>query len=637
MSRASLEARGRRWPETLETGSLACTFSTTFRTLQIQGKNLHNAHHDSIFGSPNSIYDHDSIYSHDGRNYSPKKNHLKAKSAPARGKAGKAKSAKGAVAPARGGGASKTNVVEPLVEEDLAEVEGDGEISNGAENADNLPAEDHSSNDPIPPMLPASPGTPPPPPRPRARLHHNEDSIPPSDAALTDLANDPFNLSGHVTLGKRLQVRTQVQRVEDDEDGHTDDGEEGLELEEQHDELYNFVDNSTLGYDDAVDFAELRAVAPHDLLPHCHSASPHRASSAKSQRPRRHSIDFPVRPSRCPPPSPSTPAVPPHQTGHDYRARAHSRSRSPPGAGASDHYRPRHSCSCSPAHAGSSCQYAGKYRDYSRGANSPPRARSPPRAPKSPRQQEPWPRNDDARQWDDPRRVFAPDAGRPPPHRLFMGGRVAAHVGAARHDDRAQGGGGVFLAKHLQEDDKPTRAAGFIFVHNPVRRVWKLLQANQAPVLATEEDRIHSLLYDLCIKVWDVPPIFVLNVGHPTLFLNKWDVPHSFGLVPWDIPQLFLRGWDVPPIFVLNVGHPTLFLNKWDVPRSFGLVQWDIPQLFLKGWDIPPIFVLNVGHPTLFLNKWDVPRSFGLVQWDIPQLFFEGVGHPTHAFTMFIL
>ncbi|KAJ6607285.1 hypothetical protein B0H10DRAFT_1956381 [Mycena sp. CBHHK59/15] len=240
-----------------------------------------------------------------------KKTTLKAKSAPARGKAGKAKSAKGAVAPARGSGVSKTNVVEPLVEEDLAEVEeGDGEISNGTvcfllqifwpqltcyseENADNLPAEDHSSNDPIPPMLPASPGTPPPPPRPRARPRHNEDSIPPSDAALTDLANDPFNLSGRVTLGKRLQVRTQVQRVEDDEDGHTDDGEEGLELEEQHDELYNFVDNSTLGYDDTVNFAELRAVAPHDLLPRRHSVSLHRASSAKSRRPRRHSIDFP--------------------------------------------------------------------------------------------------------------------------------------------------------------------------------------------------------------------------------------------------------------------------------------------------------------------------------------------------------
>ncbi|KAJ6524781.1 hypothetical protein B0H19DRAFT_1085170 [Mycena capillaripes] len=256
----------------------------------------------------------------------PKKSTSKAKSAPARGKAGKAKSAKGAAAPARGGGASKTNVVEPLVEEDLAEVEeGDGEISNGTENADNFPAEDHSSNDPIPPMLPASPGTPPPPPRPRARPRHNEDSIPTSDAALTDLANDPFNLSGRVTLGKRLQVRTQVQRVEDDEDSHTDDGEEGLELEEQYDELYNFVNNSTLGYDDAVDFAELRAVAPRDLLPRRHSASPHRASSAKSQRPRRHSIDSPVRPSRRPPPSPSTPAVPPRQTGSE-RPRSPSRS-----------------------------------------------------------------------------------------------------------------------------------------------------------------------------------------------------------------------------------------------------------------------------------------------------------------------
>jgi hypothetical protein len=50
--------------------------------------------------------------------------------------------------------------------------------------------------------------------------------------------------------------------------------------------------------------------------------------------------------------------------------------------------------------------------------------------------------------------------------------------------------GGVFLATRLQEEDKPTRAAGFMFVHNPVRRVWKLLRANQAPVLATEEDRI---------------------------------------------------------------------------------------------------------------------------------------------------
>ncbi|KAJ6631991.1 hypothetical protein B0H10DRAFT_1937722 [Mycena sp. CBHHK59/15] len=190
-------------------------------------------------------------------------------------------------------------------------------MSNGTENADNLPAEDHSSNDPIPPMLPVSPGTPPPPPCPRARPRHNEDSIPPSDAALTDLANEPFNLSGRVTLGKRLQVRTQVQRVEDDEDGHTDDGEEGLELEEQHDELYNFVNNSTLGYDDTVDFAELWAVAPRDLLPHRHSASPHRASSAKSQRPRRHSIDFPSVHACCPP----------RQTGYEH---PHSPSRSLP-------------------------------------------------------------------------------------------------------------------------------------------------------------------------------------------------------------------------------------------------------------------------------------------------------------------
>ncbi|KAJ6630058.1 hypothetical protein B0H10DRAFT_2208193 [Mycena sp. CBHHK59/15] len=227
---------------------------------------------------------------------------------------------------------------------------------------------------------------------------------------------------------------------------------------------------------------------------------------------------------------------------HDYRARAHSRSRSPPGAGASDHYRLHHSCSRSPARARSSRQYAGKYRDYSRGANSPPRARSPPCAPKSPRQQEPWPCNDDARQWDDvppyPRPNGCVESSRPMPAVLpridfSRVDVVAARVGAARHDDRAQGEqrgpkrkvpreeglesdrdskrhrgteealpllkcriivndrrGGVFLATCLQEDDKPTRAAGFMFVHNPVRHVWKLLRANQAPVLAIEEDRI---------------------------------------------------------------------------------------------------------------------------------------------------
>ncbi|KAJ6630059.1 hypothetical protein B0H10DRAFT_1939296 [Mycena sp. CBHHK59/15] len=125
------------------------------------------------------------------------------------------------------------------------------------------------------------------------------------------------------------------------------------------------------------------------------------------------------------------------------------------------------------------------------------------------------------------------------------------------------------------------------------------------------------------------------NLEHPTCIGSGTD--GSFELVGCPTLIWTCIVWDVPPIFVLNVGHPTLFLNKWDVPRSFGLVQRDIPQLFLKGWDIPPIFVLNVGHPTLFLTKWDVPRSFGLVQWDIPQLFFEGVGHPTHAFTMFIL
>ncbi|KAJ6530538.1 hypothetical protein B0H19DRAFT_1082271, partial [Mycena capillaripes] len=133
---------------------------------------------------------------------------------------------------------------------------------------------------------------------------------------------------------------------------------------------------------------------------------------------------------------------------HDYRARAHSRSRSPPGAGASDHYRPRHSRSRSPARAGSSRQYAGKYRGYSRGANSPPRARSPPRAPKSPRQHEPWPRNDDARQWDDvppyPRPNGRVESSRPTPAvlpriDLSRVDAVAARVGAARHDDRAQG------------------------------------------------------------------------------------------------------------------------------------------------------------------------------------------------------
>ncbi|KAJ6525355.1 hypothetical protein B0H19DRAFT_1084900 [Mycena capillaripes] len=271
-----------------------------------------------LFGSPNLIYDRDSIYSHDGRNYSPKKIHFE-------GKAGKAKpapkSAKGGAALARGGSTSKTNMVEPLVEEDLAKVkEGDREISNGSENVDNLPAEDHSSNDPIPPttdifgscllhLVLFPPAT-------KQPQYHHPTQLSP--------ISPPFNLSGRVTLGKKLQVRTGVQRVEDEEDGHTDDGEEGVELEEQHDDLYNFADTSTMGYDDAIDFAELRA---------SHRATCFRTTTLLSTLTSTLNR-LPVRPSWRLPPSPYTPAVP-RQTGSerprslpddDHRGRRRTRS-----------------------------------------------------------------------------------------------------------------------------------------------------------------------------------------------------------------------------------------------------------------------------------------------------------------------
>jgi hypothetical protein len=49
--------------------------------------------------------------------------------------------------------------------------------------------------------------------------------------------------------------------------------------------------------------------------------------------------------------------------------------------------------------------------------------------------------------------------------------------------------GGIFFATHLQNVDRPIRADGVFYVHNPERRVWKQIGPNVAPVLATEDDR----------------------------------------------------------------------------------------------------------------------------------------------------
>jgi hypothetical protein len=46
---------------------------------RLQEKKHHNAHRDSIFGSPNSIYGRDSIYDCDSWNYRSQKNHLEVK------------------------------------------------------------------------------------------------------------------------------------------------------------------------------------------------------------------------------------------------------------------------------------------------------------------------------------------------------------------------------------------------------------------------------------------------------------------------------------------------------------------------------------------------------------------------------
>ncbi|KAJ7336146.1 hypothetical protein DFH08DRAFT_965046 [Mycena albidolilacea] len=233
------------------------------------------------------------------------------------------------------------------------------------------------------------------------------------------------------------------------------------------------------------------------------------------------------------------------------RLRPNSRFRTPPCAGASHDYRPRASSrSRSPApRAGSSHQYEATYRDnYSWRANTPPLARSPPRAPqraKSPRQQGArWPLNNDARQWDDATPRPHPDGCAEssqapptvPPHLdLSRMDAVAARVAADHRDHRAQGPdekrgpkrkaphnegpelvdrdykrhrgteeappllkcriivnkkrGCVFFATHLQNVDRPIRADGVIYVHNPERRVWKQIGPNVAPVLATEDDR----------------------------------------------------------------------------------------------------------------------------------------------------
>ncbi|KAJ7301181.1 hypothetical protein DFH08DRAFT_979042 [Mycena albidolilacea] len=222
--------------------------------------------------------------------------------------------------------AAKTKVEEPIAEEDFADVSNDSNAK-----AAHVPVEDPSSNDSIPTMPSASLVALPTPERPVPRPHHNEVPIPPPDAALNDLANDPFNLSGRVASRRRVQgswdMRTQQQRGEDDEEGHADDeGLEGLEVEEQEydvhtgeerfegeegDDLYNFKDMSVMGYDDTIDLEQLRAFIPPDP-PRRHSASPRRGSSAKSPHRRRHSIDSPTRPR----PHAGSPA------GDDHRGRA---------------------------------------------------------------------------------------------------------------------------------------------------------------------------------------------------------------------------------------------------------------------------------------------------------------------------
>ncbi|KAJ7301130.1 hypothetical protein DFH08DRAFT_979068 [Mycena albidolilacea] len=217
----------------------------------------------------------------------PKKTASKSKSALARRKAGEATSSAKSAGGGRGG-ASKTKVDEPIAEEDFADVSNDSNAK-----AAHVPVEDPSSNDSIPTMPSALLVALPTPERPVPRPHHNEVPIPPPDAALDDLANDPFNLSGRVASRRRVQgswdMRTQQQRGEDDEEGHADDeGLEGLEVEEQEyhvhtgeerfegeegDDLYNFKDMSVMGYDDTIDLEQLRAFIPPDP-PRRHSASP---------------------------------------------------------------------------------------------------------------------------------------------------------------------------------------------------------------------------------------------------------------------------------------------------------------------------------------------------------------------------
>ncbi|KAJ7301131.1 hypothetical protein DFH08DRAFT_979069 [Mycena albidolilacea] len=226
-----------------------------------------------------------------------------------------------------------------------------------------------------------------------------------------------------------------------------------------------------------------RAESPHHYRvgADSRSCSPPRAGSAHHNRPR---TDLR---SRSPPRA---------ESSHHNRLRPNSRFRTPPRAGASHDYRPRASSrSRSPApRAGSSHQYEATYRDnYSWRATN-----------------------------------------RPPPSTFHMDA-VAARVAADHRDHRAQGPdekrgpkrkaphnegpelvdrdykrhrgteeappllkcriivnkkrGCVFFATHLQNVDRPIRADGVIYVHNPERRVWKQIGPNVAPVLATEDDR----------------------------------------------------------------------------------------------------------------------------------------------------
>ncbi|KAJ7692811.1 hypothetical protein B0H14DRAFT_3662711 [Mycena olivaceomarginata] len=235
----------------------------------------------------------DSIYDCDSWNYRSQKNHLEVKICTRAWEATSAAKSSG------GGcsGASKTRMAEPIAEEDFADVSNDSNAK-----AAHVPVEDPSSNDSIPTMNAPC----------RSRTTKRV-PMPPPDAALNDLANDPFNLSGRVASRSRVQgswdTRTQQQRVEDNEEGHADDERlEGLEVEgQEHDghadeerfevgwaggRLRGYVCH---GYDDnIIDFEELRTFAPRD--PPCrHSASPRRGSSAKSLHRRRHSIDSPTR------------------------------------------------------------------------------------------------------------------------------------------------------------------------------------------------------------------------------------------------------------------------------------------------------------------------------------------------------